>query len=236
MNLSSLAPGAVLGAARSTAEWAVGTAVSTTAAAAAVPGRLLGLIDSAEAVVGRVEDVLRQVDELVHRASAVVAGAESAVGEVRAITASAEVAIGDITRVSTAAAGLVGNANHVADTAAEVVAAAGRTAHTANELVDSYAPLARQAQPLAKRFVEELSPQEIDAAISLVDELPRLTSHLTDDVLPILATLDRVGPEIHQLLEVATDVRQAVLGIPGFNFLRKRGEDKEEADTEQVGR
>jgi ABC-type transporter Mla subunit MlaD len=236
MNLSSLAPGAVLGAARSTAEWAVGTAVSTTAAAVAVPGRMLGLLDSAEAVVGRIEDVLRQVDGLVHRAGGVLTQAEAAVGEIRAITTSADAVIGDATRVSTAAAGLVGSASHVADSAAEVVASAGRTAHTANELVDAYAPLARQAQPLAARFVDELSPQEIDAAIALVDELPRLTSHLVDDVLPILATLDRVGPEIHQLLEVATDVRQAVLGIPGFNFLRRRGEDKEDSDAEQIGR
>ena len=118
----------------------------------------------------------------------------------------------------------------MAERAAGVVTTAGHTARTADELIGIYEPIAKQAQPLAKRFVDELSPQEIEAAIKLVDELPGLTEHLTSDILPILATLDRVGPEVHQLLEVTSDVRQAILGIPGFGFMRRRGEKKEEEE------
>lgn len=36
--------------------------------------------------------------------------------------------------------------------------------------------------------------------------------------MPILATLDRVGPDIHDLLDVTRDLRQAILGLPGFAF------------------
>ena len=68
------------------------------------------------------------------------------------------------------------------------------------------------------QFVEEFSAHEVQAAIALVDELP------------ILTTLNRVGPDIHELLDVAKDVRQAVLGIPGFDYLRRRGEGKEPTD------
>jgi hypothetical protein len=81
-------------------------------------------------------------------------------------------------------------------------------------------------------FLREFSAHEIDAAVRLVDELPRLAAHLTDDIMPILATLDRVGPDIHELLAVAQDVRQAILGIPGFEYLRKRGEEKDESKDE----
>jgi hypothetical protein len=82
------------------------------------------------------------------------------------------------------------------------------------------------ALPLIE-FVEEFSAHEVQAAIKLVDELPRLSKHLNDDLLPILTTLNHVGPDIHELLAVAKDVRQAILGIPGFDYLRRRGEDKE---------
>jgi hypothetical protein len=82
------------------------------------------------------------------------------------------------------------------------------------------------ARPLMA-FVEEFSAHEVHAAIKLVDELPRLAKHLNEDVLPILDTLNRVGPDIHELLAVANDIRQAILGIPGFNYLRRRGEDKD---------
>ncbi|WP_329793292.1 hypothetical protein V1227_15640 [Lentzea sp. DG1S-22] len=198
------------------AKQALDTALDTTAAVAAVPTRLLGLITEVEQLVRKVngtidavDGVVRRADELVGRTADVVADAEKAVDEVRAITASA----GD-----------------VAQRAGLVVTAAGRTADTANELIGIYEPIAKQAQPLAKRFVEELSPHEIEAAIKLVDELPVLTEHLISDILPILATLDRVGPEVHQLLEVTSDMRQAILGIPGFGFMRRRGEKKEEEE------
>ncbi|MEV6237164.1 hypothetical protein [Lentzea sp. NPDC051838] len=198
------------------AKQALNMAVDTTVTVAAVPGRVLSLIGEVEQLVRKVsgtvdaiDDIVKKADSLVERTAHVVGDAEKAVDEVRAITASA----GD-----------------VAERAAHVVTTAGHTAHTANELIGIYEPIAKQAQPLAKRFVEELSPHEVEAAIKLVDELPVLTEHLTNDILPILATLDRVGPEVHQLLEVTSDMRQAILGIPGFGFMRRRGEKKEEEE------
>jgi hypothetical protein len=109
---------------------------------------------------------------------------------------------------------------HVVADAEAAVAHARRVTLAVEEQVEATKPLVR--------FAEEFSTHEVAAAIALVDELPRLAVHLTDDIMPILATLDRVGPDIHELLEVANDVRQAILGIPGFDFLRRRGEDKGE--------
>jgi hypothetical protein len=115
---------------------------------------------------------------------------------------------------------LVTRTDKVITDAANAVTRAERVTAVAEEQIEAARPMIR--------FVEEFSAHEMEAAIKLVDELPRLREHISDDVLPILATLDRVGPDIHQLLEVADDVRQAILGIPGFNYLRRRGEDKQE--------
>ncbi|MEU5693847.1 hypothetical protein [Actinosynnema sp. NPDC020468] len=164
-------------------------------------------VDTALSVPGRVLGLLEAAESVVHRADELVTRTERVLDETEMI---------------------VGRARVVTATAETITADAGEAARVSRELVDGYAPLARQAQPLAKRFVDELSPHEVDAAIKLVDQLPLLTKHLIEDVLPILSTLDRVGPDIHQLLEVTNDVRQAILGIPGFTFLRKRGEDKED--------
>ncbi|MFD4674061.1 hypothetical protein ACFWNN_30380 [Lentzea sp. NPDC058450] len=201
------------------AKQALSTALDTTAAVAAVPSRVLDLIGEVEQLVRKVSSTIDAVDGIVVKADAlvertanVVADAEKAVDEVRAITASAA---------------------DVSERAAQVVVTAGQTAHTADELIGIYEPLAKKAQPLAQRFVDELSPHEVEAAIKLVDELPVLTEHLTSDILPILATLDKVGPEVHQLLEVTSDMRQAILGIPGFGFMRRRGEKKEEKEEEE---
>ncbi|MFI9814743.1 hypothetical protein [Saccharothrix variisporea] len=180
---------------------------STVETAVSVPSRVLGLLEAAEqvvrradALVTRTERVLDDTEALVDRASAAVAGTEALLSRAESVTTAAQ----------------------------QITTDAGHTARTSRELVDNYAPLAHRAHPLAARFVDELSPHEVDAAIELVDQLPVLTKHLLEDVLPILSTLDRVGPDIHQLLEVTNDVRQAILGIPGFAFLRRRGEDKED--------
>jgi methyl-accepting chemotaxis protein len=114
---------------------------------------------------------------------------------------------------------LVGRTERVVTDAEDTVARAKVVTAAAEEQVAAVRPVLE--------FAKEFSAHEVQAAIKLVDELPRLSQHLNDDVLPILGTLNRVGPDIHELLDVAKEVRQAILGIPGFDFLRRRGEDKE---------
>ncbi|MCW3843323.1 hypothetical protein ONA70_24780 [Micromonospora yasonensis] len=140
------------------------------------------------------------------------------------ISTAATAAINTASEVAAAAAVVVGEADAVAGRAAGTVVVAERAAGTAAELLAAYEPTLRRAAPMAARFVEQLSQEEITAAIRLVDELPKLKEHLTSDVLPILATLDRVGPDLHDLLAVTRDLKLAVAGIPGLGMLRRRGE------------
>jgi methyl-accepting chemotaxis protein len=143
-------------------------------------------------------------------------------------------------QTATTAASIPGRMVNLLNTAESVVARADelvqRTEQAITNAEDTIAhaqhvTTAAQEQVTATRpliqFAEEFSTHEVHAAIKLVDELPRLARHLSDDVLPILTTLNHVGPDIHELLTTANDIRQAVLGIPGFQYLRRRGEDKD---------
>jgi uncharacterized protein YoxC len=118
--------------------------------------------------------------------------------------------------------------NEATRKAEDVVARADATTKGVQRLTQEYAPLAERVAPLAQLFVDQLSEHEVRAAIKLTDQLPALTEHVENDVMPILATLDRVGPDVHELLEVTRDLRQAILGLPGFEFFRRRGEDRDE--------
>ncbi|WP_344884536.1 hypothetical protein [Allokutzneria multivorans] len=133
---------------------------------------------------------------------------------------------GRVLNLLTAAEDVVRRANELVErtdavitSSEEAVAHARRVTAAVDEILETTKPMLR--------FVTELSAHEIEAAIKLVDELPKLAEHLITDIMPILGTLDRVGPDIHELLDVTKDVRKAILGIPGFSYLRKRGEDKE---------
>ncbi|MGK5519950.1 hypothetical protein ACSNN9_11405 [Micromonospora sp. URMC 107] len=234
-------PAAVVGLTRSALDQALGSAASF----AAVPARAFAVLDSVEALLHRVDGmvdriggVVDRIEQTLDRTDRVLADAEGAVREVAVISAAATTAIETATEVAAAVAVVVGEAEKVARTAGAVVAeadaVAGRAAGTvgtaaeaaatAAELLTAYEPALRRAAPMATRFVEQLSHEEVTAAIRLVDELPKLKQHLTADILPILATLDRVGPDLHDLLDVTRDLKLAVAGIPGLGMLRRRGE------------
>jgi methyl-accepting chemotaxis protein len=117
---------------------------------------------------------------------------------------------------------LIARTDVVLTSAEDAVEHARQVTQAADEIVQATKPMLR--------FVAELSAHEVEAAIKLVDELPKLAEHMTRDIMPILATMERVGPDIHELLDVVKDLRQAIQGIPGFGYLRRRGEERELED------
>ncbi|MBM0238199.1 hypothetical protein JNW88_15450 [Micromonospora sp. ATA32] len=213
-------PTAVVGLTRSALDQAFGSAASF----AAVPARAFAVLDGVEALLNRINAVVDRIEGTLDRTDRVLDDAETAVREVAVISAAATTAIETATEVAAAAAVVVGEAEAVAGRAAGAIVTAEEAAGTAAALLASYEPTLRRAAPMASRFVEQLSNEEVTAAIRLVDELPKLKEHLTSDILPILATLDRVGPDLHDLLDVTRDLKLAVAGIPGLGMLRRRGE------------
>jgi hypothetical protein len=226
---------------------ALGRALESAASLATVPVRLLGVLGQVELLVSRIMLITEQAEGLVQRVAAVAGDAEETARQSRLIAAAAAAAVSEaaavtasVTRVVDSAAAttdaaravvdqaatVAGEAATVAGAASAVVGAAGTAAGEARELLDGYSPTLRQAAPLAARFVSELTPDEVTAAIRMVDTLPRLRDHLVDDVMPLLSKLDQVGPDLHKLLEVTEDLHLAIAGLPGLKMLRRRGEDR----------
>ena len=213
-----------------TARAVVGWTDEAVGIVAALPERVSTLLDEVDVLVGRVGDIATRVEAEIGRVDGVVDAVDGVLVRVNAVADGAALIVADAGAVAAEAAVVVGNAQTVAGRAGSVVEEATATSRTAGELLATYQPIAERAAPLAARFVDELSEAEVHAAIKLIDQLPQLTEHMETDIMPILATLDRVGPDVHELLDVLKDVRQAISGIPGFNFLRRRGE-REESDA-----
>ena len=234
-DMSSLVSGAI----RLTSS-ALGRVIETAATAVTIPVRAVALIGQTELLINRVTLVAAQAEDLVKRISAVAAAAESAVADTRAVASAAALAVQETAAISTAATELVRRATNTAEAAGivvgdaatavgEVTTIAARAKSVAGDvetMVGDYAPTLRQAAPLAARFVAELTPAEVTAAIRMIDELPALQRHLVHDVMPLLGKLDRVGPDLHKLLEVTEDLHLAIAGLPGLKMLRRRGEER----------
>ncbi|WP_434743109.1 hypothetical protein [Micromonospora sp. SH-82] len=178
---------------------------------------------AAARVVAEAQRVSTTAAEVVAEAQRVSTTAAVVVEKAEQAASSAAAVVAEAGQVAGGAAAVVARAGAVTDQAAGTIAAAQGATVTATELLDAYEPTLRRGAPMANRFVEELSQEEVTAAIRLVDELPKLKEHLTADILPILATLDRVGPDVHDLLDVTRDLKLAVAGIPGLGMFRRRG-------------
>lgn len=236
-------PSALIGLTRS----AAGQVIETAAAAATVPARLFGLLGQTELLVNRIALTAERADALVEQVTAVmarvervtadaertVAGAtavltrsEQLIDRVETVTTGADKLMTKVDGVTTGAEQIMTKVEGVTADAAQAVTRASGTADEAQKLLDGYGPTLEHAAPLITRFVQELSPEEVAAAIRMVDQLPRLREHLTDDVLPLLGKLDQVGPDLHSLLEVTNDLHLAIVGLPGLKRLRRRGAER----------
>jgi hypothetical protein len=211
-------PTEVLGTARSVADWGV----RTVQLAGELPERADALLDSVERLLRRMDSLAERADTLVGRVDTVAAAAERAVLTASAVAGEAAAVVSRANLVTDGAAVVITGAEKITESASAVVVQVTDASRGAADLLSTFEPLANRAAPLASRFVNELSEQEVAAAVRLVDQLPRLAEHLESDVMPILATLDRVGPDMHELLNVVKDLRTALDGVPGLAYLRRR--------------
>jgi ABC-type transporter Mla subunit MlaD len=208
---------------------------------AELPARVAALVDEAErlvervgatldrvdAAVGRVEGVLDDVSGVADDARGMVARVGTVAGRASEVAEDADAVVVRVAGVADGVERLVGRIIPVTGSAEAVLESVGETGAAAHALVETFRPIAERSAPLLQHFVEQFSVQELHAVIRLVDQLPRFTEHMESDIMPVLAKLDQVGPDVHELLDVLKDVRLAIQGVPGFAMFRRRGADKE---------
>lgn len=194
-------------------------------------------------VVAEVLDLLGRAGELMDRADAVLTRAEAAVERGEDILARAEAAV---TRsedtLTQAGAAVVASEAMLARTALVLGDAEGSAAGMAVLLARTEGILGRGevmlrpveelsavALPIVQRVMDTTDPHEVEAVIGMINHLPALLAHLEDDVLPMLSTLDQVGPDVHGILDDVRGITIALSGFPGIGYLQRRGERKDRA-------
>ena len=161
--------------------------------------------DQVEALIGAVPRALALLD----RAEALLDGANAAVQRVREVTEAAHV--------------VVVRANGVVDGAETAI---GRV----TALTDALEPSLTKLQPTLETLADTTHPDEVAALVRLVDTLPELTDSMEKDVMPVLATLGTVAPDVHDLLTVARELNDMLAKIPGMGRLKRRIDEEEGQD------
>jgi len=186
-----------------------------------------------QVVTGTVDQAVDSVGgalALVPAAQALLARASALVDRVDAVVDHAELVIGRVDEVVTGSQATVERVGAVTTAADRTLAGGSGLVDRADRLLGSVEPVARRALPMATELVDSISPQEVDAAVGMLDRLPTLLGHLEDDVLPLLRQLEAVGPDVHAILETVQDLSERIEALPGMGLLRRRA-DREDDDT-----
>jgi len=119
-------------------------------------------------------------------------------------------------------------AEHVISTAEDVirradraVTDAGGTAQQARTLTDSAIALLDpssgtldQLASVVRRLAETTQASDIDALVDLAGRLPQLADAMHQQVLPQLVHLQQVAPDVHQLLDLASQLSHMATRLP----------------------
>lgn len=84
-----------------------------------------------------------------------------------------------------------------------------------------------QLLPVLERLGETTEPHEVDAMIELIDRLPMLAKRVEDDVLPVLGSLSTVAPDLHQLLDVSSELNEMLGKLPGMGRVRRNADSSD---------
>jgi hypothetical protein len=193
----------------------------------AVP-RVLALLDQAEALVARASVVVDRVEVVVDAATAEVARVggvvDAATAEVARVGGVVDAASAEVARVG----GVVDAATAEVARVAGVVDGAGVHVGRAAVLIDLLEPSLTTLEPTLRTLADTTHPEEVAALVTLIDHLPALTLQVERDILPIMASLGSVAPDLHELLDVSRELNEILGKIPGVGRLKRRVEEEDE--------
>ncbi|WP_153505652.1 hypothetical protein [Cumulibacter manganitolerans] len=199
------------------------------------------LVPRAAAVVASAEDLVERVHQLVDRIDLVAARATESVDRADAVLDQAARSVAQADGLVRAATASVTEVGPVIEQAGDAVArthpildgAASLTART-SALLDGLEPSLGRLRPTLDALAGSTSPDEVQAMVHLIDTTPALMEALRTDILPMLATLDTVGPDIRDLLMVSKELNEMLGSLPGMGRIKKRVEEEQTTADQAV--
>lgn len=187
------------------------------------PRDLLAVIEKGTDQVDQLLGAVPRVLALLDQAEVLLVRASAAVDAVEAVTREAETVVVHTDAVVDRAEALLVRTDTVVGTADALVS-------RSVPLLDALEPSLVKLQPTLDTLAETTHPEEVAALVQLIDHLPELTARVERDVLPVMATLGTVAPDIHDLLEVSRELNDMLAKLPGMGRIKRRIDEQQGED------
>lgn len=189
-------------------------------------GRVEGMVDQLSTLLTRVEGIVDRADAEIEAVGRTRRQADDAIAGVRETQQKADDAIAGVRGTQQKADEAISAVGDTRQKADDAISGVERTAGRADRLLDHFEPALTAMSPAVRRLASTLDPQEVEAMVTLIDRLPRMVTHLDEDILPVLESLGDVGTDVRDLVDTVQDMRQVVKGFPGSRLFRRRGAEE----------
>jgi ABC-type transporter Mla subunit MlaD len=176
-----------------------------------------------------------QLAELLQATGVVVTRANRLLNRADLIVARLEHKLDELDELSSRAYGLLDKADSVAATTQAVAEEVHATRQYAEQqigrmrrLLDTYQPLLQRLAPLGDEVAAALNPAHVRGVASLLNEIPNIIDRLE----PALVGMGNLVPHLDSVTDRVDTVGQVVEGLPGASLLRRRGQAKEDQESE----
>lgn len=196
-----------------------------------LPTESVRAVETALAVVPQLVRLVAELSALVQEARTVIVAAKGTQHEAKLLVGAVESTRQEAQRLVSAVESTRREVHDVAASAAEtarVVAAAADQATTSAdrvlELLTRFEPALAKLAPVADTVADNLDAVDAEALVESVKAAPALIEDLTNDVLPVLDSLDTVGPDLRRVLEESHEMNEMLAAVPGLGRVKKRVE------------
>lgn len=190
-------------------------------------------------LIGRATALMDDAERLVIRANAALAGAEAQLAGSEALLARSDALLARGEAMLVRGESLVAGGEAMLVRGESLVQRGETMLDETDAMVAPLRPLAEAATPVLARVlpmattvVNSIEPDEVDAVVRTVNHLPALVDTVETQVIPNLARLERIGPDVHEILENVSDLSKAMMGMPGMGWMQRRGAEKQEEEDE----
>jgi ABC-type transporter Mla subunit MlaD len=176
-----------------------------------------------------------QVTELLQATAEAVTRVTRLLNRADLIVARVEYKLDEFDKLTDRANDLIEKADKVADATESVTQEARLTREVAEHqlgrlrhLLDLYQPLMERLAPLGDEMAAVIRPSHVRGIVSLLNEIP----NLVDRIEPALEGMGNLLPHLDSVTDRVDTVGQVVEGLPGAKLLRRRGQAREEQESE----
>ena len=200
--------------------------------------RLLGRTRAAlELALGAVPQLVALVNELnalVVEARAFIVASRLTQQQAAQLVAEVETTRREVHSIIDSARRTEADARRAVSGAGTAVLEARNLIEDVRSLMERFDPALRKLAPVVDSVAEQITIEDAEALTALARTAPELVDKLSNDVVPVLDSLDTVGADLREVVDTTQQMDEMLGAVPGLGRVKKRIERRQPAARRQV--